>query len=112
MAVNYCLESEITNETAIIEIMIPVIMFHVSGSPNIMVPTRIAVTGSNTPSTDALVAPILRVATARVDVETIVGNKASPKRLAHAAAPEMPLNTGFPVIMILEAKTIAPISRV
>ena len=47
-------------------------MFVVSGSPNIIVPTRIAVIGSNTPSTDAFVAPILRVAIASVAVETII----------------------------------------
>ena len=45
----------------------------VSGSPKAIVPTRIAVIGSNTPNTDAFVAPILRVATASVPVEIIVG---------------------------------------
>ena len=44
----------------------PTMMFVVSGSANIIVPTKIAVIGSNTPSTDAFVAPILRVAIARV----------------------------------------------
>jgi len=52
----------------------PRIMFVVKGSPNISVPTRIAVIGSKTPSTEALVAPIFRVAMANVAVETIVGN--------------------------------------
>lgn len=45
--------------------------------PNISVPTRIAVIGSNTPSTEALVAPIFRVAIANVAVETMVGNIAN-----------------------------------
>ena len=53
---------------------IPKRMFVVKGSPNISVPIRIAVIGSNTPNTEALAAPIFRVAMANVAVETIVGN--------------------------------------
>ena len=56
----------------------PITMFEVKGSPNISVPTRMAVIGSNTPSTEAFVAPILRVAMASVAVETIVGSSANP----------------------------------
>lgn len=65
---------EIMNVTATMAIQMPVIIFVVSGSPNIRVPTRIAVIGSNTPNTDALVAPIFLVAMARVAVETMVGS--------------------------------------
>ena len=69
--------------TAIIAMQMPSMMFVVSGSPNITVPTRIAVMGSNTPSTDAFVAPMLRVAMARDAVDTIVGSSARPMRLSH-----------------------------
>ena len=55
----------------------PITMFEVNGSPNISVATRMAVIGSNTPSTEALVAPIFRVAIANVAVETMVGNIAN-----------------------------------
>ena len=55
----------------------PITMFEVNGSPKISVPTRIAAIGSNTPSTEALVAPIFRVAIANVAVETMVGNIAN-----------------------------------
>ena len=64
------------NVTAAMEMPMPSTMLAVSGSPNISVPTRVAVMGSNTPSTDALVAPMLREATARVAVDTIVGSTA------------------------------------
>ena len=47
------------------EIRMPAIMFAVSASPKSKVPTRIAVIGSNTPNTEALVAPMFLVATAR-----------------------------------------------
>ena len=66
----------IMNVTAAMEMPMPIIMLAVSGSPNISVPTRMAVMGSNTPSTDALVAPMLREATASVAVDTIVGSTA------------------------------------
>ena len=58
----------------------PRIMFVVKGSPNISVPTRMAVIGSNTPSTEAFVAPILRVAMASIAVDTTVGNRANPTK--------------------------------
>ena len=59
-------------------------MFVVKGSPNISVPIRIAVIGSNTPSTEALVAPIFRVAMANVAVETMVGNRAKPTKFSQS----------------------------
>lgn len=69
------------NVTATMAMEIPTMIFVVSGSPNISVPTTMAVMGSKTPRTDALVAPIFREAMARVAVETMVGNRASPTRL-------------------------------
>ena len=63
----------------------PTTMLVVSGSPNITVPTRMAVMGSKTPSTEAFVAPILRVAIASVAVETIVGSNAKPTKKAAEA---------------------------
>ena len=58
--------------TATIDIRIPITMLEVRASPNTNVPTRIAVIGSNTPNTDAFVAPMFLVAIARVAVDTIV----------------------------------------
>ena len=59
----------IMNVMATIDITMPTTMLVVSASPKTTVPTRMAVTGSKTPSTDALVAPMFRVATASVAVE-------------------------------------------
>ena len=83
----------------------------VSGSPNISVPTSIAVIGSKTPSTDAFVAPILRVAMARVAVETIVGNRASPMRLSQSSHPEMLAVIAVPLMTVLPKKIMAPTVR-
>mgnify|MGYP003533000877 CR=1 FL=1 len=51
--------------TATTEIKMPVMMLEVRASPNTKVPTRIAVIGSKTPNTEALVAPIFLVEIAR-----------------------------------------------
>ena len=59
---------------------IPTTTFTVMLSPKASAPTRIAVTGSKTPRTEALVAPMIRVAMARVAVDTIVGRTARPAR--------------------------------
>lgn len=77
--------------TAAMARAIPTIMLVVIASPKTTAPTRIAVTGSKTPSTDALVAPILRVARANVAVETIVGSIASPTRFSHADGHSIPV---------------------
>ena len=77
----------IMNMIAAIVRIIPITTFTVMLSPKAIAPTRIAVTGSNTPRTEALVAPIMRVAMARVAVETIVGRRASPTRLIHGDTP-------------------------
>lgn len=63
---NYRLVTVIMNVTATMATEIPIMILVVSGSPNTSVPTTIAVIGSNTPSTEALVAPMLRDAMARV----------------------------------------------
>ena len=64
--------------TETIAMPIPIMIFVVRGSEKINVPTSIAVIGSKTPNTEAFVAPILRVATASVAVEIIVGKIANP----------------------------------
>ena len=56
------------NITAAIEIKMPTMMFVVIGSPKTNAPIRIAVIGSNTPRTEALVAPMFLVATTSVAV--------------------------------------------
>ncbi len=81
----YLLVEIIINVTATIAIKIPTTIFVVNASPKTRVPTRIAVIGSNTPSTEAFVAPMLRVAMANVAVDIIVGKIAKPIRLPHAA---------------------------
>ena len=79
------------NVTAAVAIVMPIIMLAVRASPKTIVPTRMAVIGSNTPSTEAFVAPMFLVATARVAVETIVGRIANPIRFAQSAHPLMPV---------------------
>ena len=69
---------------AAMESKIPTMIFVVSASPKTMVPIRMAVMGSKTPSTEALVAPIFRVAIANVAVETTVGRRARPTRFIQA----------------------------
>ena len=89
-------------------IRIPVTILVVSVSPNAIVPTRMAVMGSNTPSTEAFVAPMLRVAMASVAVETMVGNRASPKRFIHAPHPSIPVVMGVGDMQIFVKKMMAP----
>ena len=80
----------------------------VNASLNISVPTSMAVIGSNTPSTDALVAPILRVATAKVAVDTMVGSRANQIRLNQSPQLVMPSVIGVSEKAILPRKIIAP----
>ena len=86
----------------------PSTMLVVSGSPNISVPTRMAVIGSKTPSTEAFVAPILRVAMASVAVETIVGSRANPTKLSQSPPVVMPPVIALSEKIILPKKTTAP----
>ena len=86
----------------------PTTMLVVSGSPNISVPIRMAVIGSKTPSTEALVAPMLRVAIASVAVETIVGSSAKPTKLSHALPPSIPAVIVVSESRIIPRNTIAP----
>ena len=71
-------------------------MFAVSASPKTKVPTRIAVIGSNTPNTEALVAPMFLVATARDAVEMIVGRIARPMRLTQESPESSPAIRSVP----------------
>ena len=80
----------------------PTTILVVSGSPNISVPTRIAVIGSKTPRTEAFVAPILRVAMASVAVETIVGSRANPTKFSQSP-PEL-----MPAVIAVSEKAILP----
>lgn len=98
----------IINVTAAMAMQIPIIIFVVKGSPNTSVPMRIAVMGSKTPSTDAFVAPIFRVAIAKVAVDTIVGRIAKPKIFIQLEVLEIPVVIDVSVKNILIRKTIAP----
>ena len=86
-------------------------MFGVSASPKTTVPTRIAVIGSKTPNTEALVAPMFLEEIARVAVDTIVGRTARPMRLIQAIAPSSPDMSSVPESEHLVRKTTVPISR-
>ena len=101
----------IINVMAVIASRIPMIIFVVRVSPKTIVPTRMAVIGSNTPKTEALVAPIFRVAIANVAVETIVGSKARPIRFNHAPFPSMPVVIGASESVIFIKKITAPTVR-
>ena len=89
----------------------PAIMFVVKGSPNISVPIGMAVIGSNTPSTEAFVAPMLRVAMANVAVETMVGNRDKPSKLSQSLLVVIPVVIAVSEKDILPANTIAPTVR-
>ena len=99
------------NVTEMIAIEIPSIILKVNGSPNIRVPTRIAVIGSNTPRTEAFVAPILRVATANVAVEMIVGSIARPIRLSQSDVAHIPERIGVPDRMTFIRNTNTPVDN-
>ena len=58
--------------------------------------------------TDALVAPMFREAIARVAVETMVGNRASPTRLSQSAPVVIPAVMAVSELMIFPRNTIAP----
>ena len=98
----------IINTIAAIESRIPMTTLVVKASPKTSVPTRMAVIGSNTPSTEAFVAPILRVAMANVAVETIVGKRARPMRFIQAIPPSMPVVMPPSENRIFVRKTMAP----
>ena len=104
----YRLVTKIMNVTATMAMPIPATMLVVSASPNISVPTNMAVMGSNTPNTEALVAPILRVATAKVAVDTMVGSKASPIKLSQSLQSVIPVVIGISEKAILAIKMVAP----
>lgn len=90
----------------------PMMMLVVSGSPSISVPTSIAVIGSNTPNTDAFVAPMLRVAMASVAVDTMVGSSAKPTKLSQSPPVVMPAVMAVSEKAILPRNTNAPTVRV
>ena len=102
----------IMNITANMAINMPMMMLLVSASPKTKVPTRMAVIGSNTPSTEAFVAPIFRVATANVAVDTIVGRMASPIRLSQARLLSMPAIISVFDRKMRERNMVAPTNRV
>ena len=107
----YLFVVSIINVTATTDNVIPIIMLEVIISPNATAPTRIAVIGSKTPSTEAFVAPMFLVAIANVAVEIIVGKMASPIKLSHAEQFSSPVSMGTPENAILMEKTIEPTKR-
>ena len=68
-------------------------------------------TGSNTPITEALVAPMLRVAIANVAVETMVGSNASHTRFIQAMAQDIPCVNAVAAVMLRTKNTAAPTER-
>ena len=109
---SYLLVVIIIKVTAPMASRMPVKMLLVSASPNAMVPTRMAVMGSKTPSTEALVAPIFRVEMASVAVETMVGKMASPTRYSQSLVLVMPVVMLASEAAIFEKKTTEPTERV
>ena len=89
----------------------PIMMFAVRASPKTTVPTRIAVIGSKTPNTEALVAPMFLEAIAKVAVDTIVGRTARPMRLIQAIAPLIPDMSSVPESKHLVKNTTVPTIR-
>ena len=83
-------------------------MLVVIGSLKANAPAKIAVIGSNTLSTDAFVAPILRVEMANVDVDIIVGRIANPNKLIQAVLLSRPVVMGLPQKMIRARKIVEP----
>ena len=91
-------------------------MFQDIFSPKTSVPMRIAVSGSNTPITEAFVAPMIFVDAARVAVEMTVGMTARRMRFIHIEAwllrsRKSPLMDIFPILLPMNAmapKTMHP----
>ena len=108
MTILYLLVTTIMNITAMTAMDMPMTMFEVSASPNTRVPTRIAVIGSNTPSTEVFVAPMFLVETARVAIETMVGITASPTRLTHAIVLSSPVRSSESEVRLMTLNTTAP----
>ena len=99
------------NDTAAMAMPMPRTMFVVSGSPKKSVPTRMAVIGSKTPSTEAFVAPMLRVAIASEAVDTMVGNTANPVTHSQSRPVATHSMSGVPAITIFVMNTTAPTVR-
>ena len=97
--------------TAMRVMITPTMILSVRDSPKKMVPTAIAVTGSKTPRTDVLVAPMILVAMARVRRETNVGNTAKPIRLIQQNQPWTPPKNSPPEKALWRMKRIEPIPR-
>ena len=95
--------------TAPMQIAMPSPIFKVIGSPNIMVPMIIAVSGSKTPRMEVLVGPIKRDETASVNNEIMVGKTARPTRLPQSAAVSIPSMMLPPWKMRIMANRIVPV---
>ena len=100
-----------SSSLAAMAMMMPTTMFVVNASPKTSVPTRIAVIGSNTPKTDAFVAPIFRVDKANVAVETTVGRRANPIKFSQSIPLSMPVVMSESELKIFIKKTSAPAQR-
>ena len=108
MQVGYLLVDIIIKVMASIAIIIPMTMLFVRVSPKTRVPTKIAVIGSNTPSTDAFVAPMFRVATANVAVDMMVGRMARQTKLSQSRLQSMPVIISVPEMAVRSRNTVAP----
>ena len=111
MLASYLFVVIIINTTATIEIVIPIIMLLVRGSPKTKVPTIMAVIGSKTSRIEAFVAPIFLVATASVAVDIIVGKMARHTKLNQSSPVSMPVVISAPEVMSFAKKIIAPKSN-
>ena len=78
------------NSTAAMQMAMPIKILVVIGSANIRVPTKMPVSGSNTPKTAVYVGPINRVAIEMVSIEIIVGKIAKPMRFSTSDGWSMP----------------------
>ena len=104
-------EEAIIKTMAAIVRAIPMMMLTVMLSPNANAPTSMAVTGSNTPSTEAFVAPIRRVDAASVAVDIMVGRIARQTRLVQDVHPDIPCINGCPAVRICMKKHNDPARR-
>lgn len=99
------------NSSAAMQMAMPESILGVRTSLNIMVPMRMDVIGSNTPSTAVRVGPIILVERARVSMEIMVGKMARPMRFTTEAAELQPCRKGAFSGMLVSRKRTLPVAR-
>ena len=92
--------------TAVIIRAIPAAIVSEKDSPNIVMPTITAVTGSIAPKTEVCVAPMCLIASTKVRLDTTVGIMASNSRLVKVE--RSGTDWMFPEIPIPDQSTIVP----